>query len=63
MSLFNQTQRQLLQELRKHPRLQERVERLESIDGVGTIMALTWVLEVAIRSGWGRSPKPAVIVV
>lgn len=57
VSLFNRTQRQLLQELRKHPRLQERVERLESIDGVGTIMALTWVLEVGDPQRLGSVAK------
>ena len=46
VNLFNRTQQQLIRELCKHPRLKERVTRLESIDGVGSITALTWALEV-----------------
>jgi transposase len=33
-------------ELERHPQLKERVERLESIGGVGRVTALTWALEV-----------------
>jgi len=46
VDLFNRTQQQIVNELRRHPRLKDRVARLESIDGVGPITALTWALEV-----------------
>ena len=44
--LFEAAQRRLVAGLCRHPKLQERVERLKSIDGVGDILALTWALEV-----------------
>jgi len=44
---FDASQRKLVNALREHPELKERVERLMSIPGVGEITALTWVLEVA----------------
>ena len=40
------TEQQLLKRLNKHPKLAERVARLQSIRGVGEVTALTWVLEV-----------------
>lgn len=46
MVLFEQNQRWLVQELRTHPEIRERVERLMTIDGVGEVTALTWVLEI-----------------
>jgi transposase len=46
VELFETIQRKLVQELRSNPELAERVERLMSIDGVGEILALTWVLEI-----------------
>ena len=46
VELFGAIQRKLVQELRSNPELAERVERLMSIDGVGEIVALTWVLEI-----------------
>jgi transposase len=46
VELFETIQRQLVQELRGNSELAERVERLMSIDGVGEIVALTWVLEI-----------------
>ena len=46
MELFEQNQRWLVQELKIHPEIRERVDRLMTIDGVGEITALTWVLEV-----------------
>jgi transposase len=45
--MFEATQRQLLKRLQQHPSLGERVKRLESIRGVGPVLALTWALEVA----------------
>jgi transposase len=38
--------RQLIQDLRQHPLILERVRELEKLDGVGKILALTWVLEI-----------------
>jgi len=46
LEMFEATQEQLLRKLRKEPLLSERVERLQSIDGVGEVTALTWALEV-----------------
>lgn len=43
---FNSLQRRLVAGLREHPLLQDRVERLMSIPGVGEITALTWALEI-----------------
>jgi transposase len=47
LEFFATIQRRLLQGLRTDPELQQRVERLQSIRGVGEIVALTWVLEIA----------------
>jgi transposase len=44
--LFERNQRWLVNGLRGHPELKERVERLQSIPGVGEVTALTWALEV-----------------
>jgi transposase len=44
--LFDQAQRRLVLGLLANPLLQQRVERLRSIAGVGEITALTWALEV-----------------
>jgi transposase len=38
--------RQIIAELRTHPLLWERVHELEKLQGVGKILALTWVLEI-----------------
>jgi transposase len=46
LEFFTTIQKRLLQGLREHPQLKERVERLQSIRGVGEIVALTWALEV-----------------
>ena len=37
----------LLRMLERHPELQQRVEALRKIDGVGPVTALTWALEIA----------------
>jgi transposase len=47
LELFEATQRQLVDGLKRHPLLAERVERLRSIRGVGEVTALTWALEIA----------------
>ena len=46
LETFEATQQQLLSQLRREPRLAERVTRLQSIRGVGEVTALTWALEV-----------------
>lgn len=46
LEFFDGIQKQLLKGLNQHPKLKERVERLQSIRGVGEIVALTWALEV-----------------
>jgi transposase len=47
MEMFESTQKQIVKRLLCEPALQQRVERLKSIRGVGPITALTWALEVA----------------
>ena len=47
MEMFESTQKQLVKRLLCEPALQQRVERLKSIRGVGPITALTWALEIA----------------
>jgi transposase len=46
MEIFNSNQKRLVESLRAHPALRERIERLQSIPGVGEVTALTWVLEI-----------------
>ena len=46
LELFDSIQRRLLRELRERPELGQRVERLQSIRGVGEVLALTWALEI-----------------
>ena len=43
---FEKSQKRLVAALRQNPALEERVERLMSIPGVGEITALTWALEI-----------------
>lgn len=43
---LQRTQQQLVNRLKQHPRLRQRVELLKSIPGVGDLTALTWALEV-----------------
>jgi transposase len=47
MEMFESTQKQLVKRLLSEHALQQRVERLMSIRGVGPITALTWALEVS----------------
>jgi transposase len=53
MELFEGMQRQLLEGLREHLALAERVERLMSIPGVGQVTALTWALEIGEPERFG----------
>jgi transposase len=46
LEMFEGSQHKLLRALETHSQLQQRVELLQSIDGVGPVVALTWVLEV-----------------
>jgi len=46
LEIFSAVQKKLTGTLREQALIRERVERLQSIPGVGEIMALTWVLEV-----------------
>jgi transposase len=46
LEFFAAIQRRLLKGLCEHPDLSERVIRLQTIPGVGEIMALSWALEV-----------------
>jgi transposase len=47
LEMFEQLQQRLLVGLRRHELLQQRVEKLQSIRGVGQVLALTWALEIA----------------
>jgi transposase len=47
MEMFETTQKRLVKRLLAESKIEARVERLASIDGVGPITALTWALEVA----------------
>jgi transposase len=44
--IFEQVQKRLIRELRENEGIKERVERLMTINGIGEITALTWVLEI-----------------
>jgi transposase len=46
LEMFQSVERILIRTLRENQPLRERVERLQSIDGVGEVVALTWALEV-----------------
>jgi transposase len=44
--MFEAAQHRLVAGLGRHPQLRERVERLQSIAGVGEILSLSWALEI-----------------
>jgi transposase len=46
LEMFEATQQQIIVQLRKHPRLMQRVKLLQSIRGIGDVTSLTWALEV-----------------
>ena len=46
LELFTAIQKRLIAALRQNPLIRERVERLQSIAGIGEVAALTWVLEI-----------------
>jgi transposase len=47
LELFERLQRRLLAGLQRQPMLKQRLERLQSIRGVGEVLALSWALEIA----------------
>jgi transposase len=47
LEMFQSVERQLRRRLRQDPQLHGRLELLKTIPGVGDIVALTWILEVA----------------
>lgn len=53
LETFQAVQRQLLDELKKNPLIRERVNRLMTIEGVGEVTALTWVLEIGEPTRFG----------
>ena len=46
LEIFTNIQRKLVHTLKNNPLIQERVKRLQTIQGVGEMTALTWVLEI-----------------
>lgn len=46
LEFFQEVQKRLLAELKQNPLIRDRVARLMTIDGVGEVTALTWVLEI-----------------
>lgn len=55
--MFQAIQKRLVRQLLDHPELQQRVERLTSIRGIGPITALTWALEIGDPSRFSSSGK------
>ena len=54
MESFDKMQKSLIRALRSDPQISQRVELLMSIQGVGEITALTWVLEIGEVERFGR---------
>ncbi len=57
MRTFDRTQRALIGGLERHERLAKRVALLESIPGVGQVLALTWALETGDPHRFGAIRK------
>ena len=55
LELFTAVQKKLLKTLRDNNLIRQRVERLMSIQGVGEVLALTWVLEIGEASRFSSS--------
>jgi transposase len=53
--MFNDVQKKLIGALRKNKLIQERVQRLMTIPGIGEVTALTWVLETGEPSRFSSS--------
>ncbi|MFH2061326.1 MAG: IS110 family transposase [Pseudomonadota bacterium] len=47
LEIFNSIQKKLVHTLKKNHLIRERVNRLQSIRGIGEVTALTWVLEIS----------------
>lgn len=54
MELFQAGSKSLIKKLQDDPRLKQRVQRLQTIRGVGETLALTWALEVGDPKRFGR---------
>lgn len=54
LELFQAGSKALIRKLQDDPRLAQRVERLQTIRGVGETLALTWALEVGDPKRFGR---------
>ncbi len=59
LELFTAVQKKLIETLKQNDLLRERVQRLMSIQGVGEVLALTWVLEIGEPSRF-RSSRQAI---
>ncbi|MRR56576.1 MAG: IS110 family transposase [Deltaproteobacteria bacterium] len=59
LELFQAGQKKLLQALKEHSLIRDRVRRLMSIPGVGEVLALTWVLEIGEPARF-RSARHAI---
>ncbi len=59
LEMFTNTQKRLIEQLRRNQPLRERVTLFETIPGVGEITALTWALEVGSPERF-RSARQAV---
>lgn len=57
LELFERLQQRLLAGLKRQPLLQQRLRRLQSIDGVGEVLALTWALETAEVERFSSLPQ------
>jgi len=55
LEMFNAVQKKLTKTLKQNDLLRERVQRLMSIQGVGEVLALTWVLEIGEPSRFSSS--------
>jgi transposase len=55
LELFTAVQKKLLSTLKDNELIRQRVERLMSIQGVGEVLALTWVLEIGEASRFSSS--------
>jgi transposase len=55
LELFTAVQKKLLKTLKDNNLIRQRVERLMSIQGVGEVLALTWVLEIGEASRFPSS--------
>lgn len=54
VELFQAGSKSLIKKLQEDPRLSARVERLQTIPGVGETLALTWALEIGDPTRFGR---------